>query len=93
LGATPARNPEDILEALKLDNRQQMIDYSKNKTKRDYTDCNEQEKKIIELLNEPLERDILIRTSGLPASEAQTLLTLLEMKGYIEEILGEIRLR
>jgi DNA processing protein len=92
LGAAPARNPEDILETLKLDNRQQMIDYSKSKNKKDYSDCNEAEKKILELLTEPLERDTLIRNSGLTASEAQTILTLLEMKGYVQEVLGEIRL-
>jgi DNA processing protein len=93
LGAAPVRNPEDILEALKLDNSQQSLVFSKDKkNKRDYSDCSVNEKKILELLSEPCERDILIRNSGLQASEAQTILTLLEMKGYIQEVLGEIRL-
>lgn len=93
LGANPARNPEDILEALKIDNSQQSLVFSKDKkSKNNYSDCNEQEKKILGLLNGPCERDILIRNSGLPTHEAQTLLTLLEMKGYIEEVLGEVRL-
>lgn len=90
LGAAPAREPEDILEVLQLDNRQQIIDFSKDK--KNYSDCSKEELKIIELLSEPKERDDLIRLSELNIGEAQTLITLLEMKGYIKESLGEIRL-
>lgn len=94
LGAAPARNPEDILEALHLDSTSTLaLPLAKGKGENtDYSDCSDGEKKIIELLSEPIERDELIRTSGMAAGEVQTILTLLEMKGYIQEVLGEIRL-
>jgi DNA processing protein len=93
LGAAPARNPEDILEALNLNTPPYTLPLLRGgKTKQDYSDCNETERKILELLSEPCERDILIRNSGLTTHEAQTVLTLLEIKGYVQEVLGELRL-
>jgi hypothetical protein len=47
--------------------------------------------KIIELLREPMERNDLIRASGLPISEANALLSIMEIKELIKEELGEIR--
>jgi DNA processing protein len=91
MGAAPARSPEDILEALHIDTDANSL-FHAQKNDKSYSDCSAEEKKIISLLAEPLERDILIRNSGLTAGEAQTMLTLLEMKGYITEVLGEIRL-
>lgn len=93
LGATPARNPEDILEALNLTSSPTLPLGKGRGVIQNYSDCSEQEKKIIELLNEPCERDVLIRNSGFSTNEVQTLLTLLEMKGYIQEVLGEIRIK
>ena len=98
LGASLVRNPEDIIETLGLNtlplspslNVREGVGgevFSKN-----YSDCSTEEKKIIELLEEPLEKNELIRISNLPASQIQSILTLLEIKGHIKETLGEIRL-
>jgi DNA processing protein len=96
LGASAITKPEDILDALDLNTSSGLtsrLPLSKGKQKKhDYSDCSENEKKILELLSEPLERDELVRRSGLKTSEIQTLLTLLELKGHIREQLGEIGL-
>ncbi len=64
--------------------------------KEKYQDCGENELVLIKILikeNKP--RDELVRRgadSGLSISDIQTSLTLLELKGHIEEKLGEVRL-
>lgn len=90
-GAAPVNSSEDILDILNLRNEKLDLKSGKNKRK-DYSDCSLEENKILELLIEPLPKDVLVERSGLPAGEIQTLLTLLELKGYIKESLGEIRL-
>jgi predicted Rossmann fold nucleotide-binding protein DprA/Smf involved in DNA uptake len=51
------------------------------------------ERTIVELLAiEPLTRDQVIIQSGLSVSSATILLTTLEIKGVIKEMMGEIRL-
>ena len=60
-----------------------------------YADCSEKELLILNLLSEPIPKDELIRraaTHNLSVAETQTTLTLLELKGHIEEKLGELRL-
>lgn len=84
LGATLIRDSSDILEALGIKKEEVRS--------KDYSDCSEREKKIISLLREPMEKDLIFANSGLSISEVQTLLTLLELKGHIKESLGEIRL-
>ncbi|MEK7062944.1 MAG: DNA-processing protein DprA [Patescibacteria group bacterium] len=86
LGATIVRSAEDILEALKIPST------SSGQVKYDYSDCSANEIKIIKMLNEPLERDELVRKTKLPIHEIQMALTLLELKGYIKEEMGEVRL-
>lgn len=103
LGATLVRNADDILEALgvgKLDfpiiqnSRLKIEDSTKqNSSENKYSDCGANEILIIELLAEPIERDELLRLSPLSVSETQTTLTLLELKGHVEEKLGQIHLR
>lgn len=84
LGATPITSPSDLIEALgyKAD----------DKVKRDYSDCTEEEKKIIALLHSPLSRDDLIDSLDIPIGQAHALLSLMELKGLIKESLGEIYL-
>ncbi|MBI2049174.1 MAG: DNA-protecting protein DprA [Parcubacteria group bacterium] len=55
-------------------------------------ECSDEEKKILSLLNEPLPRDEIIRTLGMPVHEASALLSAMEIKGLIKESMGEIRL-
>ncbi len=84
LGATPIRDSGDILE---------VFGFTKEEAKeKNYSDCSPEEKKILKLVRNPLERDELIRLSGLTSSEANTTLAVLELKGLIEEFMGEIHL-
>lgn len=86
LGATPITSPAELLEALGFKKDE------KETTKRDYSQCSSNEKALLELLAEPLTRDELIHRSGMNASEANSTLSILEIKGFIKESLGEIRL-
>jgi DNA processing protein len=84
-GATPVTTSEEILDALgfKIDKREQ-------NEKEKYADCGKQEMKIIELLREPMERNDLVRESGMNIAEANALLSIMEIKELIKEELGEI---
>lgn len=85
-GAMPINTSEDILEALGLEN--------KEKTKqKNTTNLSITEQKIIDILfSDSLPRDELIEKIGLPVSEANALLLALEIKGFLKETMGEIRL-
>ncbi|MDO8492335.1 MAG: DNA-processing protein DprA [bacterium] len=85
LGATLIRKSEDILEALHLEtvnNLQLTNDIPEN--------CSPEEIKILEMLAEPVEKETLITKLGLPISEINTLLSMMEIKGLIKETLGEV---
>ncbi len=77
LGATLVSEVGDILEALHLE--------TKVPTTHPLIPDNLslKEKRVLELLKEPLDRDSLIRCLELPVSEASTILMSLEIKGYI----------
>lgn len=85
-GATPITKSEDILEALGFE-----IERPETSDKEKYADCSKEELTILELLNEPMERDDLIRESGMKIAEANALLSIMELKDFIKEELGEIR--
>jgi DNA processing protein len=84
-GATPITSSDDILEVLgfKVD--------KESKQKSLFEDASPQEKAVLKILNEPLERDELIRKMKLPTGAANTVLSVMEIKGLIKEELGEIR--
>lgn len=84
LGATPITSPADILGALGFK--------AGDKVERDYSDCTPEERKVIELLQTPLPRDELIDSLDIPVSQANALLSLMELKGLIKESAGEIHL-
>ncbi len=85
-GATPITSGDDLLLALGFK-------LNSEKLAQERTDLTEQEKIIVDLLAvEPLVRDDLIRATGLPTSDANTLLAVMEIKGLIREVLGEVRL-
>lgn len=84
LGATPITSPKDLLEALGFK--------TGDKVERDYSDCTAEEKKVVKLLQNPLSRDDLIDSLGIKVSQANSLLSLMELKGLIKEIAGEITL-
>lgn len=78
LGATPVTSATDILTVLGIDPAATMQQAARAAAK-----LSSAEQMIIDLLTEPLERDVLIRRAGLPAHEANVLLMQLEMKGVI----------
>lgn len=84
IGAALIRKSEDILEALHIDVPQEKI------REKVYEDCSPEERKILEILENPRNRDEIIRISGLSSSETNTILALLEIKGVIKESMGEI---
>ena len=87
LGATPVRNSEDILEALGFE-----INETAQNLELKYSDCSEDELLVIKILNEPMEKDELIRALKMPVSKASTIISIMEIKGLIVESMGEIRL-
>ena len=85
-GATPVTSPEDVLEALGFE---QELD--EEKQLRLFEDLSPEEKKIVDLLREPIPRDDLIRAMKIPIPTANAILSVMEIKGLIKEELGEIR--
>ncbi|HEY0220880.1 MAG TPA: DNA-processing protein DprA [Candidatus Paceibacterota bacterium] len=86
LGATPITQPMDIVTALGLTPHENLFE------KKNYSDCSTDEHEVIKLLSEPMSRDEIIRKLGKPVYATQTILATMEIKGLIEESLGEIHL-
>jgi DNA processing protein len=85
LGAALVRNESDILELLGLnrkDEHQKLLDAE---------DLSHEENVFIKLLGESCPRNELIRKSKLETSQANAVLSLLEIKGLITEEMGEVR--
>jgi DNA processing protein len=87
LGATPITQSSDIVTALGLQPHENLFE------KRDYSECSTDEHEVIKLLNEPISRDEIIRRLEKPVYVAQTILATMEIKGLIEESMGEIHLK
>lgn len=79
LGATPITSPEDILYALGIEPEED----GARPAAAPRADLSPAEQKILAALLEPTDRDSLIRASGLPPSQANTLLMQMEMNGLI----------
>lgn len=103
LGATPIRNSDDLLEALHISTLDLNMNYEKTQLRskeessarlNKYNDCGEKEMLLIKILETPKPRDEVIREASntISVSEIQTTLTILEIKGLVEEKLGEMRL-
>jgi DNA processing protein len=86
-GATPISNSTELLEALGFE-----VTPTNMSGKEKYASCGKEEMKIIGLLREPMERDELVRLSLMNTSDANSLLSLMEIKELICEELGQIRL-
>lgn len=82
LGATPIRNSADILDHFGLKNE------SKNII--DIESMSEDEQTIWQILAAPSEKNELIAKSKLPTERASVALSLLELKGYINESMGMV---
>lgn len=87
LGATPITSSQDIISALGLEPHENLFE------KRDYSECSSDEHEVIKILGEPLSRDEIIRRLNKPIYVTQTILATMEIKGIIEEVMGEIHLK
>jgi DNA processing protein len=85
LGAVAVTSPADILQALGITHE--------TKSAASRNDLSADEMRVVELVASPLSRDELIRVLGMPTSEANILLSTMEIKGVIVEELGVVRVR
>jgi DNA processing protein len=82
LGATPITCAGDILDALSIPHDQPASER---------TNLTKEERGVLDALTSPSPRDELIRILGMSASDANALLSVMEIKGLIKEEFGEIR--
>ncbi len=83
-GATPITCPADLIEALGFD-------ANTPRTAADLSGLSENERTVWDALAEPLDRDALFEKAPLATSAVNTALSMLEIKGLIDEMLGQIR--
>jgi DNA processing protein len=88
LGATPATSPDDILVALGITKREGPASFQELRA-----DLSEDELRVFEILKSPVSRDALITALEMPITEANVLLSTMEIKGLIVEELGVVRIR
>jgi len=86
LGATPITTGGELSQALGFKEETQ------TKLALDYSDCSPEEKLVIDILIEPKPRDQVIRELAKPIGEANTILSIMEIKGLITESMGELHL-
>ena len=86
-GATPLTSAEEVLEALGF-----TLDKPEEKQAKLFADLSLEEKRVVELLREPVERNELIKKMKMSTPDANALLSIMEIKEIIQEELGEIRL-
>ncbi len=84
-GATPITESKDILEALGF-----ATENIPRNLELEMENCSPEEKKILNMLNEPLQKDELIRKVALPPNAVNALISMLEIKGLLSERGGEI---
>ena len=85
LGAQAVTEPEDILKALGIEKRESAAADSR-------TDLSDSERRVFEIIASPCDRETLLATLALPISEANILLSTMEIKGLIQETLGVVRI-
>lgn len=83
-GAAPITSSADLLAALGFETAQE------NFATQAKENANPEEVLVLELLREPLPRDMIIQTLNRPTHEINTLLSVMELKGLIKEELGYI---
>ena len=81
LGATPITCVNDLLEALHLEPEQQVLNFD---------ECTEDELKILNLLDSPISRDELFEKAQIEIQALNSILMMLEIKGFIMESAGMI---
>lgn len=84
-GATPITESKDVLEALGF-----ATENIPRNLELEIENCSPEEKKILSMLSEPLQKDELIRKVALPLNAVNALISMLEIKGLLSERGGEI---
>lgn len=82
-GASPCTCADDILAVIGADKPGHTAAITETRT---HIPASPAEENILKRLTEPTPVDDLVRGLGIPASEANALLSILEMKGYIEQV-------
>lgn len=82
-GATPITCSGDILEALGMKPSTNIAEA--------FANCPPEEQRVLHLLSSPMTRGDLIRALELPTHRAQILLSAMEIKGLIRELLGMVQ--
>lgn len=90
-GASAITCPEDLYELLGFEVNQNLN--SQNINKNPYEECSPEELSIAEILYEPKTREQIAAESKLPVSQLQVVLSILEIKGIINEAFGTLALR
>lgn len=85
IGAVPITTPKELLEALKIETETETL-------KLDFSKCSSDELAILKILSEPKTKDEIIRLIDFDVSKTNSLLSILEIKGFISEKMGEFRL-
>lgn len=88
LGATPATSSHDILSALSIQPRSASASLQQLRE-----DLSDKERAVLTLIASPCPRDALIDALEMPITEANILLSAMEIKGLIIEELGSVRVR
>jgi DNA processing protein len=83
MGAIPVMSADDILDAFD-------IPMQGDNLKLNLPNLSSLEQKILETLIEPISKDDLIRKLGLPATEINSTLTIMQINGIIKQSGGEI---
>ena len=88
LGATAVTSPEDVLVALGIAKREGPASWAELRE-----DLSPEELRVFEIIKSPVSRDELIEALALPITDANVLLSTMEIKGLIVEELGVVRIR
>lgn len=82
-GAHPCLGSKEVLEILGFQEQE--------RTGKSYDNCTPEELAVLELLYEPMPKELLMQKYPGSATDLNMFLSLLEIKGHIKETMGEIR--
>ncbi|MEK7113860.1 MAG: DNA-processing protein DprA [Patescibacteria group bacterium] len=88
-GAVPVTESKDVLLALgfEVENSEE----EKSRQMKLFEELSPEEKKVLEILREPMARDDLIRAMRMSTQNANAIISVMEIKDLIKEEMGEIR--
>ena len=90
-GAVPVTCGGDILKHWGLEQSESDTGNGTG-ARRNFDECSDDEKRILELITEPIPKEELITLAGIEARHVNILLSSLEIKGIIKEYMGKIHI-